>query len=60
MAYCLGFQAFTAEGLGSIPSQGTKILWAVGTVKKKEREGRPFPMDRKPSFCNILLFPHHV
>ena len=49
-----------ARGLGSIPSQGTKILWAVGTVRKKERDGRPFPMDGKPSVCNILLFPHHV
>ena len=31
----LGLHTFTAEGLGSIPGQGTKILQAVPGKKKK-------------------------
>ena len=39
MVQWLGLHAFTAEGLGSIPGQGTKILQAVQCrQKKKERE----------------------
>ena len=39
----LGLQAFPAEGLGSIPGRGAKILQATGTSKKKEK--------RYPSVC---------
>ena len=33
----LGLHAFTAEGLGSIPGQGTKILQATLCNQKKEK-----------------------
>ena len=34
----LGLCAFTAEGMGSIPGQGTKILQAAPHNRKKKRE----------------------
>ena len=34
----LGLCTFTAEGLGSIPGQGTKILQAVQCGKKKKKK----------------------
>ena len=42
MVQWLGLHAFTAEGMGSIPGRGTKILqatWAA-TKKKKEKKKR--------------------
>ena len=35
---CLRFRAFTAEGLGSIPSRGTKIPQAVTHGQSKENK----------------------
>ena len=35
MVQWLGLRAFTAVGLGLIPAQGTKILQAMQTEKKK-------------------------
>ena len=38
MIQWLGLCAFTAEGAGSIPGQGTKILQAVWCGKKKKEK----------------------
>ena len=38
MVQWLGLCAFTAEGVGSIPGQGTKIPQAVQWDQKKERK----------------------
>ena len=43
----LGLHVLTAEGLGSIPGQGTKIPQAVGKKKKGET-----PINRETSWCN--------
>ena len=34
----LGLKAFTAEGAGSIPGQGTRILQAHGVAKKTPQQ----------------------
>ena len=39
MVQLLGPRAFTAEGPGSIPGQGTKILQAVQRGQKKGQGG---------------------
>ena len=39
MVQWLGVCAFTLEGLGSIPGQGTKILQEVQCGQKKKKKG---------------------
>ena len=57
VAYCLGLQAFTPERLGSAPSQGTKILWAMGTVKKRKEKGDYFQWIENPVSTIYNSFP---
>ena len=44
MVQWLGLPAFTAEGLGSIPGRGTKILQATGSKAKKRKKNVKFEM----------------
>ena len=43
MVQWLGLHAFTAEGPGSIPGQGTKIPQAVSRGQKKKKKSRFYP-----------------
>ena len=51
MVQLLGLQAFTAEGPGSIPGQGTEILHAswLGQKKKKKNYGGSLLCNGLPS-----------
>ena len=40
MVQWLGLGAFTAEGMGSIPGQGTKVLQAMWHGQKKKKKKR--------------------
>ena len=54
MVQWLGLCAFTAEGVGSIPSQGTKIpqaAWCSQKQKKIEEEGILCPRQSQTQLC---------
>lgn len=57
-----GLSTFTAEGLGSVPAQGAKILQAVQRSQKKKRVKKGatkslFRWDFLPSLLPFFLLP---